>query len=465
MEKRQRAGRLHLATVMVVGSLVASCGDGGSNNPPPGTNPGTGSAVVQMQDAPLDNVVKFEITVVSITLNPGNVPVLSSPVEVELTSLQLQPQLIRLASNITAGSYTSITLQFSNPEIKFCPDPPATCTAQSIQEVNPPLQAMSVTKDVSVTITANATIGLLIDFDLRASIVGGVTGPITGVNPVFTVSVVNVGAQQDEFEATGRVVSINRTTATSGSFVLEVFENCQQVTLTVDSSTVFEDFSEASLADNFESLTTNQIVEAEADVQANGTLLAKEVELEDTENEEEAEGVIVGVTRGVGGDVTSFTLVAHEVVPCSAAALIDDTINVNIGATLPDFQIDEDGLSVDTNLFDDPSDLSVGQKVEVDPVGSMGTSITAEEIKLKDQTLRGMVNGAPTPPDFELTPSSPLLQGVDASITIETSSQTEFDGVSGVSGLAAGQAVRVRGLLFLDAGELVLVAKKVDATP
>lgn len=465
MEKRKKASALFIAA-LAAGSLVAACGGGGggSTTQPPVINPGTGSAVVQMQDAPLDNLVKFEITVVSIVLNPENVSVLSSPVEVELTSLQLQPELIRLAPSIPAGSYTSITLQFSNPEIKYCPDL-APCTAQSMVEVNPPLQTMSVTKDVNISIVAGASVGLLIDFDLRASIVGGTTGPITGVNPVFTVTVVNVGAQQDEFESTGRVVSVNRTSATAGSFVLEVFENCQQVTLTVDSSTEFEDFSEASLTNSFESLAANQIVEAEADIRSDGTLLAKEVELEDTENEEEAEGVIVGVTRDLGGDVTSFTLVAHEVVPCSAAALIDDTINVTIGATLPEFRIDEDDLSVDQSLFDGPEDLSVGQKVEVDPVGSMATSITAEEIKLKDQTLRGTVDGAPTPPDFQLAPSSPLLQAVDASITIETSSQTEFDGVSGVSGLVAGQAVRARGLLFWDGSDLILVAKKVDATP
>ena len=464
MEKTLKGRKHFLAAALVAASAVTGCG-GGSSAPPPGTNPGTGSAVVQMQDAPLDNLVKFEITLVSITLNPGNVSVVSSPVEVELTSLQLQSELIRLASNVTAGSYTSVTIQFSNPEIKFCPDPPTACTPQSIQEVNPPLQAMSVTKDASINIPNGGSVGLLIDFDLRASIVGGVTGPITGVNPVFTVSVVNVGAQQDELEATGRVVSVNRTSATSGSFVLEVSENCQQVTLTVDASTVFEDFSEASLANSFESLAANQMVEAEADVRLDGTLLAKEVELEDTENEEKAEGVIVGVSRGVGGDVTSFTLVAHEVVPCSAAALTDDTITVTIGATLPEFRIDEGELSVDPSLFDDPSDLSVGQKVEVDPVGSMGTSITAEEIKLKDQTLGGTVNGAPAPPDFELAPSSTLVQGVDASVTVETSSQTEFDGVSGVSGLTSGQALRVRGLLFWDGTDLILVAKKVDATP
>lgn len=467
---KKRGSNSLLFVAILAASLLAACGGGGGGaaSPPPGVNLGTGSAIVQMQDAPLDNLVKFEITVVSITLNPGNVSVLASsnPVEVELTSLQLQPQLIRLAPSITAGNYTSITLQFSNPEIKFCPDPPTACTPQSIQEVNPPLQAMSVTKNVNLTVVQGTTLGLLIDFDLRASVVGGTTGPITGVNPMFTVSVVNVAAEADEFEATGRVVSVNRASATSGTFVLEVFENCQQVTLNVDSSTQFEDFSEETLADSFESLAANQMVEAEADVRSDGTLLAKKVELEDTSNAEEVEGVIVGVTRDGGGAVSSFTLVAQGVVPCSATSPTNDTLTVNISSSnLPDFKIDEDEFSVSSNLFDDPSDLSVGQKVEVDPVEALGSSITAEEIKLKDQTLRGTVDGAPTPPEFQLAPSSPLLQDVDPSITVQTSSQTEFDAVSGVSGLASGQAVRVRGLLFRNGSQLLLVAKKVDASP
>jgi hypothetical protein len=454
--KERRCGQ---AAIVALAVLLAGCGggggiDGGGTNPPPGVGTGTGGLGISIQDAPLDNLVKFEITVVAITLNPGSVSVLPSPKEIELTSLQLQPQLIRLASNVPAGSYTSVTLQLQNAEIKFCPES-LTCTAQTVveREFN---QTFVVSRNVNLTVTNGQTLGLLVDFDLAASITQ-TANDITGVNPTFSVSVVNLASQQDEFEGTGRVVSVNRQSATAGTFALEVFGPCQQVTVTVDANTEFEDF-----ADDFNSLAANQIVEVDADLQTGGTLLAKDVELEESEQGNEAEGVILSVDRNsTTQEVNSFTLVLHEVLPCSVSAPANDLVSVTVDAGT-EFRIDDDGLSLSAALFNDPTDLDVGQKVEVDPTGSLGISITAEKIKLKDLTIRGTVNGTPTPPDFELDPASELFP--DASISVETFSDTEFDGVSGVSGLVDGRAVRVRGLLFrAGAGQQRLAAKKVRA--
>ena len=74
-----------------------------------------GSLLIQVQDAPVDNLLKFEITVDSIELNPGNVVALSTPAEIELTSLQLTTDTIRLATDIPAGTYTSATFTFPMP--------------------------------------------------------------------------------------------------------------------------------------------------------------------------------------------------------------------------------------------------------------------------------------------------------------------------------------------------------------
>ncbi len=454
---------LPLAAVSLLLFFVSACGGGGQDSipPPASVGPSNGQLVVRLTDAPLDNLMKFEITVVSITLNPGNVAVLSQPERVELTSLQLTTEVIRLI-NVPAANYTSVTLQFSDPEIKFCPDPPSACTDQTLQEVQPPLQNASVAVNTNFSVVGNTAANLLIDFDLQASVVT-VGNSITGVNPVVSISFTAAGVEDDELEAEGRVVSINRTNATSGTFVLEIFGSCQQVTLTVNSATEFEDFDEMSLANEFNSLAVNQAVEVDADVQPDTTLLTREVELEEPDDEAEAEGIILSVNRS-GGLVTSFTLVAQEVAPCSAPALTEDVITVTVNANTQ-FRIDEDDLAVNTSLFDDAGDLEVGQKVEVDPDDDiLDANITAERIKLQDQTIRGTVNGAPTPPNFELAPASTLLP--DPSITVETSSQTGFEDVSGVSGLVSGQAVRVRGLVFRSgAGQLLLVAKKVDGQP
>lgn len=441
--------------------VLAGCGGGGSSASPAG-QPGTagaGSLAVLVQDQPLDNLVKFEITVTSVVLNLGDISVLPQPVELELTSLEMTSELIRLAQNIPAGTYTSVTLTFANPEIKFL-DP----ITGNLVEIQPSLQSGTVTVNVTFTVTAGQTTSLLIDFDLRASVLTDATGNITGINPVVTVSLVNVVTADDELEdVVGRVVSINRTSSSAGTFVLESFANCKQFTFTVDANTMFEDFN----PNNFDSLQADQIVEVDADIQNDGTFLAEEVEREDDQPEDEAEGLIIDATRDPVTDaVADFILLLFDVAPCTATLPPQDTVTVVVPTNpAPIFRIDDDEFTVNSALFDDPTDLDVGQKVDVDPVEALGTNpFTAERIKLQDQAIRGTVLSI-AGTSFELDPDSDLFP--DQSITVETSAATEFDDLpGGVADLTAGQAVRVKGLLFrLSTGQQKLVAKRVDGTP
>ena len=98
--------------------------------------------------------------------------------------------------------------------------------------------------NVNLVITENAAAGLLVDFDLAASLISNATR-ITGVNPMLTATLRDVALEDDELEEEGRVVSINLKSPNSGTFVLEPFSNCQNVTITVDANTEFEDFDEA----------------------------------------------------------------------------------------------------------------------------------------------------------------------------------------------------------------------------
>jgi hypothetical protein len=412
-----------------------------------------------------DNIVKFEIDLTGVVFNPGNVSVLAAPVELELTQLEAGPQLVRLNSSIPTGNYTSVGLTFANPEIKFVDTDGSACGLNQVCEVEPPLTNSMVTVNVNFTITQAQTTGLLIDFDLANSIVTNMSGTITGVNPMVTVSVLNVTGVVGEFEdEVGRVVSLNSGNST---FVLELFSACPtQVTIQTNAGTEFEDFDEAGLPNSFAGLMVNQIVEVDADLQANGTLLAEEVELEDEINEDELEGLIVSVTRNGMGQVTQFQMVLLDVAPCTATVPASDLITVNVPTDgSVDFRIDTDGFSVNSSLFDDPTDLELGQKVDVDPVGALGTTITAEEIKLEDQTLRGTVIST-AGDTFQLDPNSDLFP--DQSITVQTvTGQTEFDDLpSGVGSLSPGQLVRVKGVLFrTGASEMTQLAKKVDGTP
>ena len=473
---RRSLGGLLLGTLAV---LAAACGGASTPPPPPGQTlvPGTGSFILLGKDQPLDNLLKFEITLTSVVLNPGNVSVLPQPVRLELTSLQMTQELVRLAQNIPPGTYTSVTLTFANPEIKFCPDPPAAC--DNPIEVQPPLQTTSVTVNVTFGIASGQLTGVLLDFNLASSVVTDpITGNITAINPVVTATVLNITGLAGEFEdEVGRVisVSVNPTSPTSGTFVFEPFSSCQQVTITVNSATEFEDFNEAipPLANSFSSVQPGQILEVDADIRGDGTFLAEEVGLEEQDEavDDEAEGLIVAVTRDPGtNEVTQFQMVLFDVAPCPATLPAQDLITVNVPASGVQFRIDDDGFVVNTNLFNDRTDLDVGQKVDVDATVAFTTSttsITAEKIKLEDQTIRGtVIAGSIAPPSFSLDPNAALFP--DQSITVQTvTGQTRFDDLpNGVASLVSNQAVRVKGLLFrLGAGEQSMLAKRVDGTP
>ncbi|MCH6554372.1 MAG: DUF4382 domain-containing protein, partial [Acidobacteria bacterium] len=443
---RSVGGLLVFALVL----LAAGC-SGSSTTPPPGQAPGalSGSLALFGQDAPLDNLVKFEITVTGITLNPGNVQV-SLPaggVRLELTSLQITTDLIRLDQNIPAGTYTSVDLTLANPEIKFRDE--TTGAIVELEDTQLPLQTSSVTINVSFSIAQGQLTALLFDFDLRAMLVTDpATDAITGIDPTvnFTISLVNVAGDVGEFEdEIGRVVSVN---ATDSTFDFEPFSSCQQVTITTDTATVFEDFGKATppLADAFASLQVDQIVEVDADLRVDGTFLAEKVEFEDDAMEDEIEGLIVEIPAGardaVTGAVSQFKMVLFDVAPCTANLPADDIFTVNVPTTVGavEFRIDEDDLSVDPALFDGPEDLEVGQKVDVDPAVAdvstitSATPITAEKIKLEDQTIRGTVASSPGATTFELIPAADLFRDPNNSITVQISSVTRFD--SPLTGIA-----------------------------
>src|SRR5262249_32892786 len=89
-------------------------------------------------------------------------------------------------------------------------------------------------------------------------------------------------------------------------------------------------------------------------------------------------------------------------------------------------------------------------------------TITTDRVRLRDTRFTATVSGAPTGSNFNVAglPGLFVTAGV-AQIQVQTSSQTNFDNVSGVSGLADGVVVSLRGLLFKSTPNPVLIADKV----
>ena len=61
-------------------------------------------------------VLSFEVTVNGAVLNPGNVSLISAPQKIEVKELETESAFLSTA-NVPAGTYQSITVNFTNPEL------------------------------------------------------------------------------------------------------------------------------------------------------------------------------------------------------------------------------------------------------------------------------------------------------------------------------------------------------------
>jgi hypothetical protein len=437
---------------------VAGCGGGSSNvnNPPPQI--GSSAISLTLRDAPPAGVavLSFEITLTSAVLQPGNVALLNTPIEIEITRLEVETAFLNTA-NVPAGNYTSIALTFSNPELTILNNSGGSvgsCASGQVCELKPSLNPATATYSGApfpLNLGSNSPMGLLVDFDLAASIQSDLS-----LTPSFSLQhlppAAGTGQLHEMEDLLGRVSA--KDTA-NNQFTLE--RRGRFLTVKVDANTVFEDFDEISLPNSFASLAVGQTVEVDVRLMAGGVLQAKKVELE-TANDE-LEGVIVAVPNS-----TSFRMVVREEMPNIAGVEVGNVVTVGLQEGTS-FRVDNDGFTLPAGAqFSSASDLMPGQSVDVRPALVSGTDpivVSTNRVRLRMSRFTATVLSV-TGDTFVVFNLPPLFAGAGVTnIQVQTGTRTEFEGVSGVSGLSAGNIVSLRGLLFRAAGTPILVASKV----
>src|SRR6266853_1405197 len=401
---------------------LASCGGrvgsiGGT--PPPDTAP----VVLTMTNTPSTTVtppttvsiLSAEVTLTGATLTPGNVPLFSGATTVELTRLQTDIAYIG-TTLVPPGSYTGLTLTFSNPMLTFENDtsssivagvgsPTPTCAKTAICTIQSVATNLSTTITLSPTMTVSATsgAGLLADVNLNnllsatlgADFKNGVT--VSEFTPAST-GAPPVGAE----DVVGHVTT---TDATHSKFSLQ--NAVGMFSLTVDNTTTFLNFPTGTCTtSSIACVQANQILSVDIGIRADGTPVARNVLFEDADN------VLV--------DTTGF-------------------------------------------LFSAPADLIVGQQVQVRRNPISGTLITADRVRLRSSRVTGqaLAGGATTLfnlgslPSIFTTHVAPQIQVITSSSTICTGT------VSNCSSLALNvqHSLSVRGPMF--ASSKTLVASKV----
>ncbi len=454
---------LMLAVIAGLALTLTACGGGGGggvSNPPPGSNPlpaGMAAVKVQMGDAPVDSVVAFEITVNSIVLtdmNNNNVEVLSAPRRIELShnSATLEPLA---ALQVPQGTYTKATITVSNPEVAVVNG------SGQVVELAVSLASPTATVPFNPQITVGTTASSInFDFNLAASL--AINGNTATVTPAFTAGAAQVVAEAEQEEENGEIEDLTGqvTAVNAPNFTIAVGQSAVPMIFATDANTQFEGVAGVG------GLQQGMVIQVEGFTLADGTAMAKKVEVEEAEAEGlEAEGIVTSIA----GMPNSFQMVVQdESSPSNAVPNVGTTINVNVDASThyriqSSNNIDLNGLPF-TPAFD-ATTLAPAQNVEADTSTSNPTSITADSVKLQNQAITGVVSNA-TPIDgshtsFTLTPAADSvfhnLSG-KTSLSVITTGATNFNGVNAVNN---GATLRIRGLLFFQGGSYRMVASRV----
>ncbi|MBI1750311.1 MAG: DUF4382 domain-containing protein [Acidobacteria bacterium] len=449
--------------------FLAACGGGVTSTPPPPPQASRAPVTVTVGDAPPVGVtiLSFQVTVTGAVLQPGSVSLLSAPVKFEMKQLETETALLS-SLDLPAGTYTSISVTFSNPEVTFMNNTPAPimmggtpCAVGAVCEFkNMPMGQSSVNYSGApfpITVAANTPVGMLLDVDVLNSLAGNM-GSMT---PVMTM--MNMAPKQGtgEFEDMEDVVGkVTAKDAANNQFTLQVTSGVTSMTIKVDTTpntgTQF-DFSDLGQPNTFASLAVGQVLEVDIKMMPDKTLLARKVKFEDDDVEEELEGVIVKLSGVTGFDM----VLMHESIDVPGIAPGNVvTINLLSGWRT---KVDDGGLPVSGLSFNGASDLMVGQVVEIErkstPTGTP-PAIDTDKVKLKKSVFTAKVKAKLNATDFTVDNLPGIFGGI-SQIEVRTSTQTEFSNTTGVAPLAVGDKVSLRGLLFKTVGDPVLVAKKV----
>jgi hypothetical protein len=473
-------------------SLV-SCGSAGSSSGGSTIMPATVPVTMSVQDTPPAGVavLSFELQITSASLQPSDaskpvVPLLVKSTDIELEHLQSEPALLG-SLNVTAGTYSSATVSFTNPRMAIFNNTGApltvgatVCAVNTVCKLTPKLTSATTTVSTlpfPITLAANSPLGLLLHFDVNDS----VSADLLSITPTVDLKLITPSATGviHQEHLTGTITEVS-----APDFMLQFglgaptpmnLTSPPVFNIVTNSSTVYN-FADTLAAttcttSNFACLAVGQTVNVTVNVLSDGSLLASQVTLLEQHNAPAFEGTVTSVDTA--NDQFQMVLMSGQWLATAAptaSAAVGVLLKVSITNTTA-FEIDKDGITIPTGLtFTGISDMIPGQRVEIQPsavsVGPVANTLTlaTSRVRLDESQVTGAVssidNSVTPPTAFTLGPLPPLF-GSAASLKIQAVSGTQFQNVTGVAGLTVGNTVSAAGLLFNAPGTPTLVAEKV----
>jgi len=434
---------------------------------------------ITIRDTPPSGVgiLFFEAMITGATLQPSDsskaaVPLVTTPVEVEFGHLQTDTAFLNLA-NVPPDTYKSLNLTFGSATLTIINHSGAAvggCANNSACEISPSFNPSSATISSApfpITLDSNSVVGIKLDFNVNSSVQSDLS-----INPMVTVARLTHHHREDEQGEMEELDDLNGQVTAVGTnqFTITNERSGRTFIIMVDNNTQFEDFDHAGCTANPQDLScvkTGQIVEVDLSENGMGTMLAKKVELEEAPQQQAVKGTITSVDSS-----TQFHMVVFNEEPDVNGVSEGSPVVVAIAPTAT-FSAsseelgEENGFTISGLSFASSADLLVGQDVQIRPqsvsTSSGVTTITTERIRLRPSQISGQV-GTVNGGTFTLTNLSPLFTGATPAVTtinVNLVKEMEFEDISDISALAAGNNVSVKGLLFKTSGVPTLLAKAV----
>jgi hypothetical protein len=470
-----------LLAIGLLGIGLAGCGSGNMvqvGNP--GGSVGMAPVSLTVGDDPPTGVaiIRFQVQITSATLQPTNtadpaVSMLLSPMNVEL--LHLQTETAPLGNiNVPAGSYSSLTASFANPQMTIFNNTNQTltlgtqsCAANQFCVLNPPLNQMSATVQsptapFPVTLSANSPVGFEMHFDVNASVQGNLT-----VSPTITVKQVippTATSPISNFHVVGRITSVS-----TPNFMIQAGFGGLAASIETNSSTTYS--FPACAADNFSCLSDGQVVDVGVNLIPGGTFVATSVRFLEQPNVPSLQGIVVSVNAAAN----SFNMILMDMQESFTSVVPGLLITVQTNSSTT-FSVDSGGVTIPSNLsFTNLAGIVAGQTVEIHPLATPVVTpsptalplitVSTDSVTLEPSQVAGVVgtvNASGAPPNFTLLQLSPLLTHSNISlIDVDVVSGTAFIDVTGLGSVNPGDRVFVGGLLFNTTGAPTLVAERV----
>jgi Domain of unknown function (DUF5666) len=451
------------AVVLTVAALVVAGCTAGS---PLASNSGTGTTIntattsvpISITDAPGDQVLAATLTLNSVVLkdsNGGTASLLTTPLTFEATHLDAVQEPLFIPA-VPQATYTSVTLNYSSPIVAYID-----ATTKQVIVANGTLANTSATITFPSPITINSTRStLLIDYLVAKSV--AITGSTVTVTPTFHISSAPIRTQPTN-GIEGLHVGVRGKVAALGTNQFTLVNPAGiSVNVSVNSNTQYEDGLTA-----FSGIAVGMFVEVDLELQTDGTLLAKRMELEEAPNPVLA--MLVGpVTAVTGSPATSFKqIVRQQEGTATTTPVQTDTITINSSTKflLPGRMQDVSKIGLPFTPTFDASSIFAGQVVAVATSGVTSNAATALGVRLAPQTLAGTIATLPSASctmwcQYTITlPATnwvAILTG-KATVNVWTPPMGMMQDITS-STLAVGDSVRFNGFLFNNNGTLTMIA-------